>query len=206
MFEQRRAPMSDDAITGDIEVARYALRTFDLSYGTLASVYKNQHVWEDGVCVAKCLRTDKEVHKPPCKNPPGKDCACGIYGTVTLESLIKQYRRQAAQCVAVIAAEGETIVGDRGLRTAAARIVAYWVSDQMAHQILLDGSGGARHFTSIPDMLAEYKFPVFTGVFPVVPSMIPRPISKDPWEAISPLLKGATPEGIAAIKRVMGLT
>lgn len=112
-----------DELLPDIEVGRYALRTFKLRDGKLGSLFQS-FTWDDGTAIATCLGKGKGgKHEAPAEN-----CHCGLYGTLTLEHLESQYRSQALNCVAVMAAEGVTYLGDKGLRTAAARIVAYWVA------------------------------------------------------------------------------
>jgi|SRR6185369_10946454 len=72
--------------------------------------------WEDGTCVARCSRRHDAPHD---------NCGCGIYGSLSYYGLLSQYP-QARHLVTVIAAEGQTIMGTRGLRTQFARVVAYW--------------------------------------------------------------------------------
>lgn len=51
---------------------------------------------------------------------PGRSCACGFYGWYHPSDAVGQHGEAAA----VIAARGRTILGDKGFRTAAARVVA----------------------------------------------------------------------------------
>jgi hypothetical protein len=114
----------------DIEVNRYALRTFAIEDGKLASIVKGGGHWENGKCIAKCLdllRSDDDPHEA--HEAPAPGCHCGIYGTLTLAALFTQYPQFAARIIAVIATEGTTYIGSVGLRTAAARVEAYWVAD-----------------------------------------------------------------------------
>src|ERR1700758_3506082 len=138
----------------DPEVGRFALRTFKVREGHLSSVvatHSGQH-WEGGVCRARCVIFDDYSffdesmaritraaiarHRDPSKyreglskflkhDAPHEDCRCGVYGSLNLENLRRQYH-ESLNLVAVIAAEGETIIGTRGLRTEFARVVAYW--------------------------------------------------------------------------------
>ncbi len=92
--------------------------------------YMKRGDWEDGTCKAVCHtygpRGSKEPHEAP-----DKDCSCGIYGSLSYVDLLSQFRPEAYFIVAVIAAEGKTIIGDRGLRTAFARVVAYSIGSQI---------------------------------------------------------------------------
>ncbi|MCA2338799.1 hypothetical protein JF776_25550, partial [Mycobacterium avium] len=171
--------MSTD--TPDIEVGRYALRTFLVDrhhrallpitghmravsawlrrpLGDLAASQREAHsVWAGGVCVARCGRGRRHA-------APAKDCSCGVYGATSLESLLEQFPGLAHNIVAVIAAEGPTIVGDDGLRTSAARVVAYWIQPwpelDDARGVFDEQCPHAQAFTHLNDMLAAYGFPV----------------------------------------------
>lgn len=194
-------PAKEPEVISDIEVGRHALRTFNLREGTLKSVVKD-HTWDGGVAIAECLTNH------PCEAPPGKGCTCGIYGTVTLGSLIKQYREQAARSVAVFAAEGETIIGSQGLRTAAARIVAYWVRDDEDAKIFAQCEG-AQRFTDVGEMLAAYHFPEPEGVrLPLpTPEDFRIPMSRNQVDKVVDRMKTSgmyTPGGLAAIKYSLG--
>jgi hypothetical protein len=145
--------MSDefgDAPT-EIEVAVYALRTFGVAGDRLTSVAKGDGHWNDGVCVARCTANpDDPQHVPPADN-----CGCGVYGFFTLEELFAQYGAYAHRVVGVIAAQGLTAVGDKGLKTAAARIVAYWCRDDDRDITVCELScPGARRFYDV-DVLAR---------------------------------------------------
>ncbi|EIU51611.1 MULTISPECIES: hypothetical protein [Mycobacteriaceae] len=163
------APASDE--TSDIEVGRYAVRTFsiDRRRGTLVPVSIASHldsigvdsraVWEDGVCVARCAHG----HNHPA---PSDDCSCGIYGATSLASLHSQFPDLVASIVAVIAAEGPTIIGNAGLRTSAARVVAYWCHPgpafDAARTVLAQQCIHAQHFDVLTAMLAAYNIPATT--------------------------------------------
>lgn len=192
---------TSDEVLPDIEIARYGLRTFNLNTGRLKSVFKN-YAWENGVCVAQCLAD------PPCgKDTPNERCQCGIYATTTLDSLLSQYRDSANQCVTVIAAEGTTIIGDRGMRTAAARIVAYWCVENHL-SLLRDHCPDAEYFPDPNDMLAKFGFDPPQRAFPPVPlqAVAFTKISQASWSEIKRLMPAATPGGIAAIQHIIGLT
>ncbi len=138
----------------DIEVARYALRTF-VTYPVgdrLRSVVKRGHHWHDGTCVAQCLKgKDHEA--------PAEGCSCGIYGTLSLQALERQFDSEAARLVTVIAAEGRTIIGDTGLRTSAARVVAYWSPSRTIRKSCKKQFRGSEDFTDLNAMLTAYKLP-----------------------------------------------
>jgi hypothetical protein len=105
----------------DYEVARRALRTFKIhDNGRLGPVSQgSSDDWIGGVCNARCL--PGEFHPAPYKG-----CGCGVYGALTAYDLIDQWSRFSSLCIMVFAAEGTTIIGPRGLRTQAARLLAYW--------------------------------------------------------------------------------
>ena len=114
------------------EVARYALRTFVIRDGQLSSVIKGGGHWNEGVCEAVCLAEDHEA--------PAPGCRCGIYGALSLQTLYSQYPKAASRIVAVIAAEGKTMLGTVGLRTAAARVVASGAPSQTTSTVMTSRS------------------------------------------------------------------
>lgn len=147
--------------TPAIEVARYALRTFNVAQSDptsehyLGSVVRTgANKWDKGICKAECLAGQK--HRPPADN-----CHCGVYGTLDLPSLIRQYPSQAQNVIAVFAAEGQTIIGDRGLRTEYARIVAYCAPIEYYNEICRRQFIGATEFVNIDAMLKAYHFPAY---------------------------------------------
>lgn len=149
----------EPAPTTEIEVARYALRTFKEGVDSngvaqmVSASWAGVH-WAGGVCVAKC--GDSKNHEAP-----HESCHCGVYGTLTLGSLMSQYGYLASKLITVIAAEGTTIIGDRGLRTAYARVVAYWIKPgEKAIEDICGGQfEGATRFTDLAEMLTAYEFP-----------------------------------------------
>lgn len=203
-IRQPLTPESTETVVPDIEIARYGLRTFNLRQGTLKSVFKN-YTWEGGVCVAQCLRDDTGV--TTFHEPPGENCSCGIYATTTVDSLLHQYRDSANECMTVIAAEGTTIIGDRGMRTAAARIVAYWCADQF-QGLLADNCPDAERFTDPNEMFAKFGFGPPARAFPPAPlkAVDFTKIDQASWDQIKALMPAATPGGIAAIQHIIGLT
>lgn len=155
----------------DIEVGRYAARTFTVDRGRgvlmpasiaahLDSSGVDSHtVWQGGVCLARCAHGYDHA-------APDGDCSCGIYGATTLASLRSQFPDLAAWIVAVIAAEGPTIIGSAGLRTSAARVVAWWchpgpVFDD-ARTVLAQQCTHAEGFDDLAAMLANYNIPATT--------------------------------------------
>ena len=139
-----------------IEVGLFGVRTFrvtrhgiePISFGTPQAM---PGPWAGGECIARCRF---ELHPAP-----AEDCNCGIHASTDLESLRSHYPQFATRVVAVIAAEGTTVLGDRGFRTAAARVVAYWCSPAYPETVsLLAGHvGGASVFTDLEEMLHTYR-------------------------------------------------
>lgn len=170
----------------DIEVARYALRTFNVT-DRLMPVAIPVDAWKGGVCEAKCERqpwaysgvlwtTSTECVPPKTRHEtPSETCACGIYGCLTIERLKRQYPLECMRVVAVIAVEGNTIIGDIGLRTQAARIVAYWTPERAVQKICADTCPGAVGFTSMDKMLAAYGFEPERSGWPILTSIRPVP-------------------------------
>lgn len=149
----------------DIEVTRYALRTFNVKDGRLMPVAMAVDAWKGGVCQAECVPNPWTMTAPwlvvvpdPNHDAPVEGCHCGIYGCLTIDRLVKQYPLQRMEIVAVIAVEGNTIIGEIGLRTQAARIVAYWSPKREVRKICADTCDGAIGFAKLNDMLAAYGF------------------------------------------------
>jgi hypothetical protein len=110
----------------DIHIETYALRTFAIRDGRADSVVQQQgNYWKGGVCVAKCLHHDDPEHIAPMPSP----CRCGIYGCLSIGVLRRQYPEYCARIITVVECEGKTMLGTVGLRTAAARVVAYWCAE-----------------------------------------------------------------------------
>jgi hypothetical protein len=91
---------------------------------------------------------------------PDSDCRCGIYASLNLENLRRQYA-EALFMVAVIAAEGKTIIGTRGLRTEYARIVAYWIPWYQFYmkKVAARECSDAMFYKNLNEMLADYQIP-----------------------------------------------
>jgi hypothetical protein len=152
----------------DIEIGLYAVRTFRLC-GTedapkLCSVSPRFSTgWEDGTCEAQC---DPPGYSLPSgirglvqkRHPaPNERCMCGIYGSFSYDDLLRQFRAEASQIVAVIAAEGITIIGTRGLRTQYARVVAHWTDpDTIHHHVAAEQFKDAAAFKTPIDMMMAY--------------------------------------------------
>lgn len=156
----------------DIEVARYAIRTFEIRRysGEVWSVSQGPGHWKDGVCKAECLvsrpvydwqgmMTDFRMRSHPA---PQLGCSCGAYGALSLESLRSQYATLASRVIAVMAAEGSTVIGPRGLRTAYARIVAWWspFRDTDTKRVCAPNFPDAKRFMLLDNMLRAYHIPV----------------------------------------------
>jgi hypothetical protein len=144
----------------DLAVALYALRTFRVVDGRLASVVAGAGHWADGVCEAVCTRHPDD----PTHEAPADGCTCGIYGTHSLAALSRQYGKQACRIVAVIAPEGPTVTGSTGLRTAFARIVAYWCAEPdrspSEGDVCVEQCPGARRFYDLNVMARLYGLSV----------------------------------------------
>lgn len=144
----------------DIEVGRYALRTFWLGHGSLRSLYQDFY-WDQGTAIAEC-RSDSWSPPHPDQEVPAHKCGCGLYGTLTIEQLLREYGSYAKDTVAVIAAEGSTYIGTKGLRTAAARVVAFWHPDEGPYSDLANKAYkdiDAVRYGTVAEMISAYNFP-----------------------------------------------
>lgn len=143
---------------GDVEVGRVALRTFHVSRQPpdwklyIKAVSQSGDYWKNGICAAECL--NNKDHRPP-----DEGCSCGIYGTLDLGSLMRQYALEASRLIAVIAAEGHTIIGPVGLRTERAKVVAYWTPKNNILDDFAAALPSADHYPHIQEMLAVYNLP-----------------------------------------------
>lgn len=166
--------MSDgyDGDEVELEVARYAVRTFLVGNTHIVSIAAAARgIWKNGTCEAECLitrdpflveldqfqeyRDNWQPHEAPILK-----CSCGIYGCLTLGGLLQQFPSAATRMIAVIAAEGKTIIGPVGLRTAAARVVAYWMSDTLArYTTVLRSLPEAKVYHSPSIMCEDYGIP-----------------------------------------------
>jgi hypothetical protein len=150
--------MTEDVQLPDIEIARYALRTFALRENDhLWPVAVDMDCWIDGTCTAECWASDAWAVK---HSAPDLNCRCGVYGTLSLSHLYDQWAEHSQRLVCVIAAEGSTILGNKGLRTAYARVVAYWGYDREIRRVARKQFVGAKQHKRLKAMLAEYEIPI----------------------------------------------
>jgi hypothetical protein len=181
----------------NLEVARYALRTFSLHQGSIIRFDDGRttmrHVepllssitgawstqptpWIDGTCTAQCLANSVAMGwriqvygEPPRPEPepghtaPHEHCTCGIYGSLALSYLQVQYD-DTTRIVAVIAAEGQTIIGSRGLRTQHARVVAWWSGDEVVAEIATRQFKDAKRYQTVDAMLNDYQLPAKSDI------------------------------------------
>lgn len=98
--------------------------------------------------------TEETTHQAPHEH-----CHCGIYATHTLHHLQQQYGMQADKIVTVIAAEGQTILGDKGFRTQYARVTAYWSQYPDIFQAGTRQFRGANYYSDLNKMLHDYRIP-----------------------------------------------
>lgn len=143
----------------DVSAPIYALRSFTLGEGRLRSLYRD-FWWDEGKAIAQCSK-DHEI--------PASGCQCGLYGLQSLDRLVREYGKDCQHCVAVFAAEGRTIVGDRGLKTKAARVIAYWVRSKTELDVMAKEAPKAKHYEDIAKMLEDYHFPAWGTVEVVGP-------------------------------------
>jgi hypothetical protein len=135
----------------------------------LCSTAMQGSYWKSGVCEAVC-RAPVNAHKnllielaalttgvEPVygHQAPQEDCHCGVYAAHTLRALCDQFSCYVSDVVAVVAAEGQTIIGDKGFRTQRARVVAYWCSDRVAPTAASQFSE-AQRYAEVSLMLADY--------------------------------------------------
>jgi hypothetical protein len=144
----------DSAGPADIAVGLKGLRTFKVVDDQLASVVVAGH-WAKGACIATCMSNPND----PTHEVPAKGCSCGIYAANSLTALFRQFREEARQIICVIAAEGPTVTGQTGLRTAAARIVAWWAAEPDGPEaaVCARECPGARRFYDAEFMARIYR-------------------------------------------------
>lgn len=141
------------------------------TYRWVAISHSHGEDWRDGTCAAVCHASGKRtaaemtgIHKD--HTAPNEHCTCGIYGSLSYADLISNFRHYANFIVTVIAAEGITIIGDRGLRTQYARVVAYWTAPNSVNWQLDNGSAprtlsaqqfqGAKRYECPVEMVEAY--------------------------------------------------
>ena len=144
----------------DYVVGLHALRTFRLRGLQMESIIAPAGLWKGGVCRAECLGGGGWAEsKHPELPAPQVDCACGIYGSLSLDRLTEQYTQYANSILAVIAAEGRTIVGTRGIRTQYARVVAWWTPGVYRTGICTVQFKDSKMYASMNRMLRDYGIP-----------------------------------------------
>ena len=118
--------MSEDSgLPTNIEFGdTYALRTFAVKDGRLASSSRRESHWVDGVCVAIC--TQNPATPTTRYRTRG---LCGVYRFWTVAELLDQYTKFARRIVTVVRMDGLTIEGDNGVKASAAQIVAWWCEE-----------------------------------------------------------------------------
>jgi hypothetical protein len=156
--------MSEDTeLPTDIEVGdAYALRTFKAEDGRLVSVTQRGGHWEDGVCIATCLKNPDHV-------APVRNCTCGVYAFWTVEELLDQYLESARSMVAVVRLDGDNVEGDKGVRARAAQIVAWWCAED-AHELAAACTasipGTRRHLDRNVVVRRYFERDVMLGLYP----------------------------------------
>lgn len=172
----------------------------------LVSTYMHGSHWKNGVCESKCL-VHRDVYRDRLielaalttgseavygHEAPNENCHCGIYAAHTLQTLRDQYRTYVDDIVAVVAAEGQTIIGDKGFRTQRARVVAYWCSEYLAATAETQFAD-AQRFPEIGPMLEKYGLetgapPWLSLSPPTMGSLLEKALSPRPRRHFSPLL------------------
>lgn len=142
-------------VTADFVIGMLALRTFRIQNGELQPITSSINEWENGTCKAVCTKHPEDDEH----DAPEPDCTCGIYGALTLDVLLEQWEEPTSNLITIIAAEGTTYIGTKGLRTAAARIIAYCTPHQHIRTICTKQCPGARGFYDIDAMLKTHRFP-----------------------------------------------
>lgn len=121
----------------ELVIGKLGLRTFRVSAdGHLVSVVNSGEGdysdWVGGTCVATCPHQAPrprprrgQAHRDP-HSIPGDHCTCGVYSMHDPYELECQYPL-SRRLLAVVALEGQVIIGDYGSRAEAARVIAVWV-------------------------------------------------------------------------------
>jgi hypothetical protein len=73
--------------------------------------------------------------------------------------LVSQYKQQTDNVLAVISAEGQTLIGPYGFRTEFARVVAYWSNSRTAARLCREQFPGATCYTNEFVMMQTYGIP-----------------------------------------------
>lgn len=175
----------------DLQVGRLALRTFRMwapqgkDERFLAPMGMLNDHWADGTCTARCLKatmaggkngvyetTYGDTYYDNKHEAPDMGCNCGVYGSLTYDSLRRQYHSHMDGIITVMAAEGRTIIGTRGLRTQFARIISYYPIDPACGKLAKVQFAEAEVHYDLFDMLEAHGFQSPTY----------GPIPKDNWE------------------------
>lgn len=126
-----------DEPAAELVIGKLGLRTFRVSEdGHLVSVVNSGEGdfsdWVGGTCVATCPQQASrprprrgQAHCDP-HSIPGDHCTCGVYSMHDPYQLECQYPL-SKRLLAVVALEGQVIIGDYGSRAEAARVIAVWV-------------------------------------------------------------------------------
>jgi len=145
-------------MSDDFEVARYGLRTFKIADGKLQPVAQGRaDDWLGGTCTADCHAMKYNQHH----KPPVKECGCGVYAALTAFDLIDQWMRHSALVIAVVAAEGTTIIGPRGFRTECARVVAWWSPYWNVRRLINKQFPNTVRYKRLQSMLDAYHLPFY---------------------------------------------
>jgi hypothetical protein len=152
----------------NLVVGMHALRTFKIHHAQMHSLSAPNGLWRNGVCEAECIERlrgwSNDGH--PDLPAPQLDCSCGIYGTFSLDALVVAYRAQSQDVLTVIAVEGRTIIGTRGVRTERARVVAWWTPKLWATAICTAQFIDAKRYGTMHQMLDDYKIPIEEATAP----------------------------------------
>lgn len=149
----------------DFEIGVHAVRTFKVIEGGLYGVAVKGKTWDKGVCEARCtpppLRMMYGDRVPMSHRSPAHGCECGVYGSLTVDHLFYQFPNCSKRLITVIAAEGRTILGPKGLRTERARAVAFWTPVLRVLRVCEKELPDAMFYSDLSEMLVDYNFPKF---------------------------------------------
>lgn len=148
----------------DVEVGRHAVRTFKVTEEGLYGVAVTGKTWNKGVCEARCTPPPLRIMygmEPQTHRSPARGCECGVYGSLTVQNLFYQFPNCSKKLITVIAAEGRTVIGPKGLRTERARVVAYWTPKRAVLKVCETELPEAMFYLDLSEMLKDYQFPAF---------------------------------------------
>jgi len=176
-----------DEAAAELVIGKLGLRTFRVSEdGHLVSVVNSGEGdysdWVGGTCVATCPHQAPrprprrgQAHRDP-HSIPGDHCTCGVYSMHDPYELECQYPL-SRRLLAVVALEGQVIIGDYGSRAEAARVIAVWVRPGELSGRELDGLRlnlpGVRFWSDRVEMTAHHGLNVRSRLMmrPSVPSV-----------------------------------